>query len=115
MMRRGAAIRPQGFDDLFDFTPEGRAVSCPIGAALEGAGLVEVFEGDARDFRLKPGAEDAFADVFSLTVPCVASPDCPHAGSLRAMCEHANDDHRLTREEIADWVERFEAAGADLK
>jgi hypothetical protein len=96
LMRLGSMLRPQGFGKLM--TSDGR--SCAFGAAMEVLG---------KD--TNPGHLEELWEIFDWTDEG-ASRDCPAAcgrkGIPGGLILHLNDDHRWTREKIADWVESIE-------
>ncbi len=101
-MRRGAALSPQGFITLVD--RQGR--TCALGAALEAIGRL-------------PGPHETEPETFDypaewtcwwksiLLIRCPACSVLIHSG-VEQLLGHLNDDHKWTREAIADWVATIE-------
>lgn len=106
-IRLGAMIRRQGYHSLFP----AREFSCALGAALEAAGVVTPETFDA-DNIYDPAA--AFPVVKSIRTTC---PACGGRWlyAFEHVITHLNDDHRWTREEIADYVATFEGAAVTDK
>jgi hypothetical protein len=101
-IRLGAMMKPQAFKGLFR-----DGGSCALGAALDAIGC---------------GLDDGFRDqlaLFPTTIGIgrVTCPQCGRFGWIDAVVVHLNDDHRWTREAIADFVEplerRAESAAVD--
>lgn len=95
-IRLGAMLKPQAFDALVS-GEGGKGGSCAIGAAIEAFGI----------------EMDEFAcDLLAARVsfPVVGCPCCLAAGFGKKLdvIMHLNDVHRLTREQIADWVATIE-------
>src|SRR6185436_16765159 len=94
-IRLGAMLRPQSFTNGFDGTG-----TCAWGAAFEAVGYAP--KGFKFDGAWMPKwGEHEFHKLFDKSRAC---PDCG-ARFTSDMIVHLNDDHRLTREPIADWVE----------
>ncbi len=104
-MREGSRKAPQGFEDYYDRLTGG---VCALAAvALETgtfAVLSDLEEGDIVDEIL----ERSYPSLLERFVPCPA-PDCDgferDGQRLRELIAHLNDEHRWTREAIADWLE----------
>jgi hypothetical protein len=98
-IRLGAMLKPQAFGTQYD----GRG-TCANGAALDACGVLE----DALRARTSVGF------LFPITEQKTSR--CPQCGLRSDSCAktfggliaHLNDDHRWTREEIADWVQSVE-------
>src|SRR6266702_918790 len=87
-MRLGAMLKPQGFG-LFDVIRD--ELACALVAA-----------------RLAIGLDKALLSEFPvLYEPVDKCPSCSleYQFGLSQMVVHLNDDHRWTRERIADWIE----------
>ena len=57
--------------------------------------------------------EDGFDVENTLAGPVVGCPSCNHItqiGSVAEIIVHLNDEHRWTREQIAEWLEPIEEA-----
>lgn len=97
-IRLGAMLKPQGFGHGSGY-PHASA-TCALGAAYEasdcGAGWASL--------------EKRFPVVNALPLKC---PTCGKANP--GMVPHLNDDHRWTREQIADWVESIEREQEQIK
>lgn len=109
-IRAGAKLRPQGFGAYFTIDPATSQIhSCAIGAAAEGIELIKV--GDKR-----PG-DDAFITSHMITFfNCLFSqyyrntqcPKCDDVGLyLKDTITHLNDNHFMSRESIAEWLDSF--------
>jgi hypothetical protein len=88
-IRLGAMLRPQAFGKMFR-TVRGEMRSCALGAAAEALG---------------ESPYDSFAPLFDAMRMCPMGCGWTSVGSL---IPHLNDEHRWTRERIADWVETVE-------
>jgi hypothetical protein len=91
-IRLGALLKPQGFNDYWD----GDGNSCAIGAAADALGV---------PMERLAALENQHKRV--LEQPCPACDRQIQYGE--STVTHLNDDHRWTRERIADWVETIEA------
>ena len=91
-IRLGATMKPQAFGMMWL-----AGGSCAVGAAYEAIGVTQY------DFYNGRGALPELWRIFGRKMPC---PDCnePHFGII----SHLNDQHRWSREKIADWVELHE-------
>jgi len=99
-IRKGAQQRPQCFARVFRPHPTAGMASCALGAAVEGtfgetrAGLL---------LMLKDVYPRAFIGRRGRSYAC---PACVASFyTIATGAAHLNDDHRWTREQIADWVE----------
>lgn len=98
-IRLGALLRPQGFYWFFhDFA------SCAQGAALEAVGVAYESHGGGHDLMR---AHWLWADQQRASCPV-----CGHTSIVRGVIAHLNNDHRWTREAIADFVATVEPAPA---
>lgn len=97
-IRLGALIRPQTFGSLFS-----DGGSCAYGAALEAAGVHE-YDDAEKTFFFVP-SDVGIQWRMSARVQC---PLCADRGGRFIILTHLNDDHRLTREQIADYVEQWD-------
>jgi hypothetical protein len=95
-IRDGAQRRPdQAFGDYY----QGTTASCALGAAYEAM------------YRLPNNAEgrrptrdlDWFFDCLDTVKPCPEE-GCKKRIFLAALLVHLNDDHRWSRERIAEWL-----------
>lgn len=98
-IRVGAKLRPrQAFYEWFDKS----GGSCVLGAAMEAVGVAR------------------FPDTYAYHGKCPDSwkwttreGQCPaceeERDQIQSLLRHLNNDHRWTRERIADWVESEEA------
>lgn len=91
----GARKRPQSFGHYFDK----QGGSCALGAAYEGFGIRLP---RVADWVVPRHIEEIFPCLDDLFVKCPAG--CGERTSLGELLVHLNDDHRWTREAIADWV-----------
>ena len=89
-IRLGSMLKPQGF--RCGSARMGARQTCAFGAAQDALGRVI-------------GWDDPLTAIVTTQV-------CPSCGGRQhsnlAVVIHLNDDHRWTREQIADWVEQFE-------
>jgi hypothetical protein len=91
----GAQARPeQSFGEYF----QGRQASCALGAAYEG---MYPLPSDASNVR--PRHLERLFDCLEYTLRSCPE-GCKKRLSLGAMILHLNDDHRWTRQAIAEWV-----------
>ena len=96
-IREGAKLRPQAFGAYFD-----GGTSCAVGAAHE------AITGKAEDSDAVALTEGSFP-YMQLCNNKATCPQCTAAiGSLLSTVTHLNDEHKWTRERIADWLETEE-------
>lgn len=98
-IRLGAMLKPQAFGTLW------RGVgSCALGAAYDALGCAP--------FEFPREIERFAAQTIAVCPACEScwGPWPPLSGV--AVIGHLNDDHRWTREQIADWVARVELTDA---
>lgn len=91
-IRLGSMLKPQGFGGLRDHVG-----TCALGAAEDAVGMI---------WWVKFGSHPA------LMATCPACGDATTYDSNLNTVAHLNDDHRWTREQIADWVATIEPADA---
>jgi hypothetical protein len=92
LIRDGAKLRPQTTELYFRHLPNGDCEgSCVIGAAIE------ALTGKTRhyDIRQLPSLDK------SASCPDVA---CRRTSDIHDICAHLNDDHKWSRERIADNI-----------
>lgn len=104
-IREGLKLRPQA-QRLFVKGFDGVIRSCALGAAYE-ALTGETPLGGMDDWDAYKTVEIAFPYICIGHVPCPVN-HCGCDESVEALTMHLNDDHQWTREQIADFVERFE-------
>ncbi len=93
-IRAGSARGPQCFGSYFDE----RGGSCALGAVYEG-----VYHLPREHGRLVPDhLERLFRCLDEMTKSCPAG--CSKRLPLASMIVHLNDDHRMSREQIAEWL-----------
>lgn len=93
-IRAGASRGHQCFGSYFDE----RGGSCALGAVYEG-----VYHLPRGHGRIVPDhLERLFRCLDEVTKACPRG--CAKRLPLAAMIVHLNDDHRLTREQIAEWL-----------
>jgi hypothetical protein len=93
-IRAGSSRGPQCFGSYFDE----RGGSCALGAVYEG-----VYHLPRNHGRLVPDhLERLFRCLDEVTKRCPCG--CEKRLPLAAMIVHLNDDHRLSREQIAEWL-----------
>lgn len=109
-IRLGSMIRPQGFDKYW---PDGKT-SCALGAAFEAGGLrghiEKAYNGDVTGLLppiwatfLEAGQQCPLCSWGNQTIPTLS------------VITHLNDDHKWTRERIADWVATIEPSEASAE
>ena len=97
-MRLGAAMVPQAFGDTFVRNGQTIVAACAWSSVSIGLGFpsIDVI-----------GIYRRFPELHK-TLPC---PECDKSGyfggmpTLEELITHMNDDHRWTREQIADWID----------
>ena len=96
-IRTGSQRRPvQAMGRYF----QGRNASCALGAAYEGMYRLPADMGGAH-----PTKDLQWFFTCLDTVKKCPAEACTKRLSLAAVIVHLNDDHRWSREDIADWVE----------
>lgn len=92
-IRLGAMLKPQGFGRAT--TGPRATATCALGAAYQASGSQHSWGSLCQHFPILSRLE------------WVECPECrvPHETPI----PHLNDDHRWTREQIADWLETIEA------
>jgi hypothetical protein len=116
-IKRGAKLRPQGFDQFFTVDESGMTevpvwYSCALGAAAEAANPDVIYRDD--QYGDEPDEEEAdrtlqreFNDTLEIETSCPVSSECRTAVVFDVI-SHLNDTHRWTREAISDWVATLE-------
>lgn len=96
-IRNGATRRTdQAFGDYFS----GANASCALGAAYEAMYRLPAEGGrPTRDL-------DWFFECLDTVKPCPGGDGCKKRLFLAAIIVHLNDDHRWSREQIAEWLEK---------
>jgi hypothetical protein len=94
-IRLGAMMKPQAFGASFH---DGR--TCALGAALDAIGRVRECYLNAPDY-------------WAMLVNYVAEPVTGEMCLVLSAIRELNDQHRWTREQIADWVETIEARSTE--
>ena len=79
-----------------------RSASCALGAAYEGMYRLPQQAGGLRPTK---DLEWFFDCLEGSLRKCPGGNDCHKQLSLAAIMVHLNDDHRWTREDIAQWLE----------
>ena len=106
--RLPADVRPSAYDlhlepdQAFGDYYRGRSASCALGAAYEGMYRLPTQAGG-----LRPTKDlEWFFDCLEGSVrKCPHGDDCKKTLSLAAIMVHLNDDHKWSREQIAQWLE----------
>jgi len=88
----GSLLRPQGFWRLWD-----GKTSCALGAAYEAAGF----------FPELP-VKEVLDAMFPLLRASRRCPYCSYFEPVESVLTHLNDMHKVTREQIAEWVATIE-------
>lgn len=106
-IRLGAMLKPQGYQ-LY----QRNGASCALGAAMDALGI-----------QAEEQMSSAFTEFATLRLcthevaefPPGCSDECrwSHPFRMGDLIVHLNDDHRWTREQIADWVETIEQREAE--
>lgn len=107
-MRLGSMMKPQGYYNLCR-----AGATCALGAVGDAIGIL-----DADNCNWKPGAKapSEWRWMTRLTAcPACGATDYPVPTSfstkrrdVQAAITHLNNEHRWTREQIADWIETIE-------
>jgi hypothetical protein len=92
-IRLGAMLKPQGFGG--NTTGPMATVTCALGAAYEAAEVAHCWIALSRRFPIL------------MRIEWLVCPACDER--VETPIPHLNDDHRWTREQIADWVATIEA------
>lgn len=99
-IRLGATMKPQRFDG-FDLDDS----SCALRAAADATGVRDVYSYSSGRNILNYGQLRRLYPVMCTEGRC---PACDRTGDLGWISHHLNDNHRWTRERIADFVELHE-------
>lgn len=128
-IRLGAMVHPQGFGSLvnasdpYAFDKATIQRTCALGAAWVASGGGSYVETVKTPIVNARGSAAVGASILRLEIPieweitlrletlCPVN-DCSGHGPLAGAIQHLNDDHRWTREQIADFVERVEQASS---
>lgn len=91
-IRLGSMLHPQGFARFHGYShDQASIVTCALGAAEDaGYRIVDM-------------------PILRMAATCPASEWCRVCHCVYDVIIHLNDEHRWTREAIADWVETIEA------
>lgn len=104
-IRLGSLLNPQGYGEFYGFYDLAQH-TCALGAAADAIGTTFIDEVDV---------VHVWPWIQTVQVSCPAGTLCvDHVSPVTELIPHLNDDHRWTRERIADWVERLETS-AGLK
>jgi hypothetical protein len=96
-IRDGAKRRPnQSFGEYFS----GKDASCALGAAYEAMYPLP----DEATGKRPTRDLDWFFDCLDTVKPCPGGDGCKKRIFLAALLVHLNDDHRWTRDQIANWL-----------
>jgi hypothetical protein len=101
-IRLGSMLKPQGFYELWVPSMHTPQSSCALGAAY-----------DAFGYRpgVWPKTIELPMDVERLLYERGVCPACgEHTSVVNRIITHLNDNHRWSREQIANWVEMIEPA-----
>ncbi len=97
-IRLGSTFHPQAFSQLVNKS-NGQMRTCALGAALEAIGKLDERDPDQQ-------LRNRFGNDVTELVEC---PLCEgYRYNLLGLVAHLNDEHRWTRERIADWLETYE-------
>jgi hypothetical protein len=95
-IRAGSSRGPQCFGSYFDE----KGGSCALGAVYEG-----VYHLPREHGKLVPDhLERLFRCLDEMTKRCPDQHECKKRLPLASMIVHLNDDHRWSREQIAEWL-----------
>lgn len=100
-IRLGAMLRPQAYGHLFRISD---GTSCAFGAAFEARGIAFGTSLDMVPWR----------QWWTWLPNSVACPACAQENYAADQIVHLNNDHRWTRERIADWVAMVEPSEITL-
>lgn len=102
-IRLGAMLAPQAFNY---FLKDG--ATCAMGAALQAGGAGEHLTDYLKCGELIIEMFPLAADLHAAALHCPEG--CGHCrSSVWGMVAHLNNDHKLSRERIATWIETIEA------
>lgn len=98
-IREGARLSRQAFGSLYD-----RGGACAIGAACD---WFEYTHGKSISCGVDYLNEFPVANIVVRSFPCGCSPT-RYRQHVDGVAAHLNDDHKWSREAIAEWVETIE-------
>lgn len=99
-IKLGAMLKPQGFGDYQ--TRNGGA--CALGSAMDAVGVETDIQNSLTDLLLGQLLPATNTSAACPVKPC----NDDFAREIGSVIVHLNDDHRWTREQIADWVATVE-------
>lgn len=110
-IREGSKLRPQVTESFYFGRVGEQLGSCALGAAYEAVERrreQEINEGSLEHFV----SGDLLDYVFPIIFRSAKCPVCGERGDTGKLIVHLNDDHKRTREQIAEWVESVESEAA---
>jgi hypothetical protein len=121
-IRLGAMMKPQSFKDIRETKTtklwflgylacnEIVVATCALGSAMDAIGLLPLSDARIEDEYVPP---DEWRTLLDFYARCHVCGDYDN-DDVECVIQHLNDDHELTRETIADWVESIEAAHPEV-
>jgi hypothetical protein len=105
-IRAGAKLHPQGFEDFFTYDEETKELhTCSLGAAVEFVSKERGYEGDG-SLWIDQILKDEWGDIlFNCYLDDDIGEEIEEDSEVYDGIVHRNDKDRMTREQIADWVE----------
>jgi hypothetical protein len=108
-MRRGAAKRPQAFGTVVDPATGG---TCAWGAAMDGVDRLQFVNG----VYIASGEQVRRRYGWQIVERMATCPACNRRQSnVGEIIVHLNDQHRWTREAIADWLDVIDPPPAPVE
>lgn len=99
LLRKGCEGTTQAFKNYGNNTS-----LCALGAIFKGAG--GIFETDQRGKINSIGGVDAV--YFRMSLTAAKCPACAFDAAVNTIIPHLNDNHRWSREAIAEWLDVME-------
>jgi hypothetical protein len=93
-------LKPQCFGDMHKHDQ-----TCAIGAAMDADGVLDAWENADRAVYVF----DEWMEKYPIRREFARCPQCHLRGFVTDVIIHLNDEHHMTREQIADWLEHIEA------
>lgn len=121
-IRLGSMLKPQGFGALHSFRSRwfrrSEVASCALGAAVDAAGCptrpISNSTGLPTRGTAIPTVSVEVPSSWAFLLATWACSACYKIDRIDRLITHLNDDHRWTREQVADWVATIEPQETEI-